>query len=440
MEAVAVNPFQTLRQDFQRFVQGRREPEQLTGLRHGALERFETSGIPTTRAEAWRFTDVSALGRVSFKRAGDCPVDADRLPELATEEAHRLVFVNGRFAPGLSQPGTLLAKAVITSLGQAIASQPERVLEHMVRARGLDEHPFAALNTAFMEDGAFVYLPRGASLTKPLHCVFYATGEDTVNYPRNLIIADEGSQAVVVEDYHGAGRYLTCPVTQLHLGPGAMLTHHKIQAESTHAWHLGALGSWQAADSHATAHLVSMGGLLNRTDVTALLDGKGAELVLDGLGMVDEGELSDYHLRVEHATSHTTSRQVFKGILNGKSRSVFDSLIHVRPNARKTDASQTNRNLLLSRRALANSNPRLEILADDVKCSHGSTTGFLHQDALFYLRSRGMGEAEARAMLVYAFANDGIEPIRLKTLRERLQRVLLGRLHTPNDILEVALK
>ncbi len=439
MQAIAVNPFQTLGQDFQRFMQGRCEPEQLTGLRHGALERFEASGIPTTRAEAWRFTDVSALGKVSFKRACDFPVDAGKLPELATE-AHRLVFVNGRFAPGLSRLESLPAKAMITSLTQAIATGPEWFLEHMARARGLDEHPFAALNTAFMEDGAFIHLPRGVALTKPVHCVFYATGEDTANYPRNLIIAEESSQAVVVEDYRGAGRYLTCPVTQLHLGPGAMLAHHKIQAESAQAWHLGALGSWQAADSHTTAHLVSMGGLLNRTDVMALLDGKGAELALDGLSMVDEGELSDYHLRVEHATSHTTSRQVFKGILNGKSRSVFDSLIHVCPDAQKTDASQTNRNLLLSRRALANSNPRLEILADDVKCSHGSTTGFLDQDALFYLRSRGMGEAEARAMLVYAFANDGIEQIRLKPLRERLQRLLLGRLHTSNDILEVAPK
>jgi Fe-S cluster assembly protein SufD len=222
---------------------------------------------------------------------------------------------------------------------------------------------------------------------------------------------------------------LTCPVTEAYLGDGAVLEYHKIQQEDAAAWHLGGLRLRQGRDSQARLHMVSSGGLLNRTDVFALLDGEGADCNINGLTVVEDEQLGDYHLRVEHAKPQGTSRQLFKGILDDKSRAVFDSLIYVHPHAQKTDASQTNRNLLLSRRAVASSNPRLEILADDVKCSHGSTIGFLDPDALFYLRSRGIGEAEARAMLVYAFANDSVERIRLKPLRERLEHLLFERLY-----------
>jgi Fe-S cluster assembly protein SufD len=406
----------------------RPEPGPLSALRRAALDRFEALGFPSSRRESWRFTDVSALGQVQFTRAKDAPVDPAALPRLDGHR-HRLVFVNGHFVPGLSHLEGAPDKALLVSLRQALLTHPDLVLAYLERLRGLEDHPFAALNSAFLEDGAFVYLPRGAVLTTPLHLVFVSSGAQTVSYPRNLIVAEEASQLSVVEDYCGNGRYLTCPVTEAYLGDGAVLEYHKIQQEDAAAWHLGGLRVRQGRDSQARLHMVSSGGLLNRTDVFALLDGEGADCNINGLTVVEDEQLGDYHLRVEHAKPQGTSRQLFKGILDDKSRAVFDSLIYVHPHAQKTDASQTNRNLLLSRRAVASSNPRLEILADDVKCSHGSTIGFLDPDALFYLRSRGIGEAEARAMLVYAFANDSVERIRLKPLRERLEHLLFERLY-----------
>jgi Fe-S cluster assembly protein SufD len=203
----------------------------------------------------------------------------------------------------------------------------------------------------------------------------------------------EASQAVIVEDYRGEGRYLTCPVTEIRLEQGAVLSHHKVQEEDPQAWHLGGLRMHQQQNSSIAAHFLSAGGLLARTDIFILLDGEGADCNLDGLTLAGEGQLGDYHIAMEHARPHSSSGQLFKGVLAGKARAVFDGLIHVRQNAQKTQAMQNNRNLLLSRRALANSNPRLEILADDVKCNHGSTIGYLDPDALFYLRSRGISHA-----------------------------------------------
>ena len=427
MAAVALVDHDTRHRDFDDFVARRREPAALLERRRQALERFESLGIPTPHWESWRFTDVGALAQLQFCRAANIPVDAGVLPSLEAA-CQRLVFVNGRFAPGLSRLDALPGKALITTLGQALLTHPELVEAHLDRLPGLEDHPFAALNGAFWEEGAFLYLAPGVVLEQPLHLVFYATGADTVNYPRNLIVLEEGAQATLVEDFRGDGRYLVCPVTEIHAGAGAVLEHHKVQDESLQAWHLGGVRLRQDRDSRVRAHLLSSGGLLARTDLFALLDGEGVECDLNGLTLVGDGQLGDQHIRVEHAKPHGTSRQLFKGVLQGKSRLVFDGLIQVRQDAQKTNASQNNRNLLLSRQALANSNPRLEILADDVKCNHGSSSGFLDPDALFYLRSRGIGESEARAMLVYAFANDSIERITLTPLRQRLEALLTQRL------------
>lgn len=424
MAAIALVNQDAYREDFERFIMERREPQALQQLRRDALEKFAAVGIPSPRQEAWRFTDVSALAQVHLSRAGEVPVDAGLLPPPVDKHCHRLVFVNGRYAPGLSRLEALPEGALVASLGQALLTHPELVESHLGQP-DLADHPFVALNTAFWEDGAFVWLPRGAVLEAPLQLVFFATGGETVNYPRNLIVMEEASQAVIVEDYRGAGRYLSCPVTEIRLEQGAVLSHHKIQEEDPQAWHLGGLRLHQQQNSSIAAHFLSVNGLLARTDIFALLDGEGADCNLDGLTLVNEGQLGDYHIRVEHAQPHGSSRQLFKGVLAGKARAVFDGLIHVRQNAQKTQAMQNNSNLLLSRRALANSNPRLEILADDVKCNHGSTIGYLDPDALFYLRSRGISEDQARTMLVFAFANDIIEHIQLEPLRERLKNVLI---------------
>lgn len=430
MAAIALANHDAYREDFERFISERNETERLQDLRRDALERFMALGFPSTRREAWRFTDVGALAQIGLTRAGEVPVDAGLLPAPADRPCHRLVFVNGRYAPGLSHVGALPETALIASLGQALLTHPELVEAHLGRLAGLEDHPLAALNTAFWQDGAFIWLPRGTVLETPLHLVFFATGGETVNYPRNLMVMGEGSEATIVEDYRGEGRYLTCPITEIYAEDGAVLRHHKVQEEDSKAWHLGGLRIYQSQNSTIAVHLLSSGGLLARTDIFALLDGEGADCNLDGLTLVKEGQLGDYHIRVEHARPHGASRQLFKGVLAGKSRAVFDGLIHVRQDAQKTVAMQNNRNLLLSRRALANSNPRLEILADDVKCNHGSTIGYLDPDALFYLRSRGIGEDQARAMLVFAFANDVIERIPLGPLRERLENLLVRHLST----------
>jgi Fe-S cluster assembly protein SufD len=427
MEAIVLDPFAEFREELHSLIHRRRELEALADLRRDALNRFEAIGLPSRRSESWRFTDLGGIGKEHFARAGDESVDASSLPVLEGP-GHRLVFINGRFSPGLSRIEALPDRVLIASLGQALLTHPELVLAHLERPMGLDDHPFAALNTAFLEDGAFVYLPKGAVLSAPLHLVFYSRGEGTANYPRNLIVMEDAGEATIVEEYRGEGSYLTCPVTELSLASGSVLRFHKIQQEAPGARHLGGLKIHQRSDSRAAVHLISAGGGVNRTDVASVLDGAGADLTLNGLTLVEEGELGDYHLRVDHAVPQASSRQLFKGVLSGASNTVFDSLIHVRKDAQKTDASQNNRNLLLSRRALARSNPRLEILADDVKCSHGSTVGFLDPDALFYMRSRGLGEAEARALLVYAFANESIERIGLQALRERLGRMLAARL------------
>ncbi|MDG4555613.1 MAG: Fe-S cluster assembly protein SufD [Candidatus Competibacter sp.] len=421
---VVQNPF---RQRFAAFTADRREPDAIARLRREGLDRFASLGWPTRQQEAWRLADLGALAQIDLQRPADALVDAGTLPTLDLP-THQLTFVNGRFAPGLSRLRELPNQALIASLGQALLTHPERIEPHLERLPGLGQHPFAALNTAFWEDGAFVYLPRATVAETPVHLLFHIAGDDIAVYPRLLLVLEDGAQATVVVEYRGKGRYLNAPVAELQLGAGAVLHYHQIQEESSPAFHLGGVRVRQDRDSQANLHLVSFGGQLARTDLEVLLDGEGASCVLNGLILANDQQMGDYHVRVEHAQPRGSSEQLFKSVLDGKARSVFDGMIHVRPHAQKTDARQTNRNLLLSKQAQANANPRLEILADDVKCGHGSTTGFLNPDALFYLRARGIPAAQARTLLVHAFANDSLNRIQLTPLRERLASSLAARL------------
>lgn len=419
--------------DFAGFAADRREPDAIARQRREAFARFEKLGLPTRQQEAWRLADLSGLQQWAWQRPTVAPVDAGALPTLELP-THRLAFVNGRYAPGLSRLQAMPDQVFIASLGQALLTHPEWITPHLDRLPGLEQHSFAALNTAFWEDGAFIYLPPGAVVETPIHLIFHASGGDMAVYPRLLLVLAENAQATVIVEYQGAGRYLNAPVTEAQLGDGAVLHYHKIQQESPQAFHLGGIRVQQGRNSEANLHLLSFGGLVARTDLDALLDGEGAHCNLNGLTLARDQQFSDVHLRVEHAQPHGSSQQVFKSVLDGKARTVFDGMIHVRPHAQKTDARQVSRNLLLSRQAQANSNPRLEILADDVKCGHGSTTGFLNPDAEFYLRARGISAEQARAMLVHAFANDSLNQIRLIPLRERLARLLAAGLAL--DIME----
>lgn len=427
MTATAPSIADPYRQRFAEFLANRREPDSLTGLRRAAFARFESLGLPTRRQEAWRSTDLGPLQAVAWNLPTTAPVEVGSLPDLG-QAARRLVFVNGRYAPALSQGPALPDGVTVTCLSQAAASQTTLVESSLDQAPGLDRHPFAALNAAFWEDGAFVHLPRGAVLETPIHLIFVATGHDALIHPRLLAVLEDGAQATVVVEYRGQGRYLNAPVAELTIGDGAVLHYHQIQDESPQAFHLGAIGLRQGRDSQAQAHLFADGGQVTRTDLTALLDGEGAHCALDGLTLGHDSQYGDFHVRVEHAYPHGTSEQLFKSVLDGKAQAMFDGMIHVRPHAQKSDARQLSRNLLLSRQAQAHSIPRLEILADDVKCGHGSSTGFLDPDAEFYLRARGIPASAARALLVYAFANDNLNRIGLTPLRERLGQVLADRL------------
>jgi Fe-S cluster assembly protein SufD len=301
------------------------------------------------------------------------------------------------------------------------------------------KNAFAALNTALFEDALLLEILPGAVVSEPIEIAFDGTAgtEPEAAYPRVLILAGERSEAAVVETYSGTGRAFTNAVTEIDLAPGAILEHTKLQDEGLETRHVHTLAVAQARASRFTSHNVALGSGLARTDLSAVLGGEGAECALYGLFVGRGRQHLDNRTLIDHATPHTTSRELYKGIMDGASRGVFHGTIVVRPDAQKTDAIQTNKNLLLSREALVNSTPALEIFADDVKCRHGSTTGQLDAAALFYLRSRGIGEAEARALLTWAFAADVGEKIRVPAVRRRVERelglLLPGAASTPGE-------
>jgi Fe-S cluster assembly protein SufD len=433
--------------DWQEFRRGlpAAEPESVRVLRGAAIERFAALGFPTLRQEDWRFTNVAPILRTAFHRdgvAGALPAAPANAPAVSSGSPAalagaswtadpRLVFVNGHLAPELSSCGDLPAGVEAGSLAAALGRDPAAVEPHLGRYASFAAHPFVALNTAFLRDGAFIRLPRGLVLERPLHLVFLSfqpDGRPVVSYPRNLIVAGEGSQLTLVETYVGAGVYLSCPVTEMVVGPGAVVDHYKVQRESGEAFHMATFQIEGGRGSNFSSHSIAAGGSLVRNDVNAVLSGEGIDCNLNGLYLASGRQLIDNHMRVEHAQPHCSSHELYKGVLDGKARTVFNGLIYVHKGAQKTDAKQSNRNLLLSPDAIANSNPQLEIFANDVRCTHGSTVGQLDEDAVFYLRSRGIGREAARSLLTYAFASDIVDRIKVEPVRRDLEELLFNRL------------
>jgi Fe-S cluster assembly protein SufD len=419
--------------DFERFERETAgDPAGLRQMRRAAIDRFASLGFPTLRQEEWRLTNVAPIVQGTFHRPESDPdsVSPDLIAPHVFDAAARLVFVNGRFSARLSQVGTLPEGVIVASLAEVLARDPGRVEPWLGRFAKFDRHPFVALNTAFLRDGAFVHVPRGA-VTGPIHLLFLSSSEEgraTVSFPRNLFVAGENSQTAIIETYAGLNGYFTSPVTELVAGPGSRVDHYKVQRESLEAFHMATFQVYGERAAMPSSHSISIGGALVRNDVNALLDGEGIDCILNGLYFGDGRQVVDNHMRVEHAKPHCASHELYKGVLDGKSRAVFNGLIHVRHGAQKTDAKQSNRNLLLSRDAIANSNPQLEIFADDVKCTHGSTVGQLDEDAVFYLRSRGIGAEAARSLLTYAFASDIVERIKVEPVRRDLTEFLFARL------------
>ncbi len=404
-------------------------------LRRQGRDAFAELGFPGPRDEAWKYTRVAPIVKHAFRRQGELCIGFDEddiAPFLFhTLGCHRLVFVNGRYAPSLSKPGKLPDGARLISTEKAMREHPDLLEPHLGRHADARANGFAALNTAFMADGACLILGARVRLENPVHLVFLSIPQDEAvgAHPRNVVVAEDGSQAQVIESYAsmGAGTYLTNVVTELVVGENAILEHYRIQEEHTKAFHVATLQAHQARDSRLRSHSLSFGARLARNDINIRLNAEGSECVLNGLFMADGRQHVDFHTTVEHAQPHGSSQEYFKGILDGRSRGVFNGRVHVHPGAQKTDAMQSNRNLLLSKDAEVDTKPELEIYADDVKCSHGATVGQLDSDMLFYLRARGIDGATARGLLTYGFAQDVINRMPIPQVRERLSQTLLTR-------------
>ena len=420
-------------------------PAFLAELRRGARERFAALGLPTTRLEDWRYTSLSGLAPLAFAAADPAaPLDPAALARLAGPPAGpRLVFVNGRYRAALSTPGRLPPGAFAGSLAEALRERPAAVEPHLGRLAAVEGHAFAALNTAVFEDGAALLWPERASLADPVELVFVtvaAGAEPVAVAPRVLVAAGAGSDLTVAESHLGLaeGPTLTAAVTEVVVEEGARVDHYRIQDEAPRTYHLGALASRQAEESRFATHAIAVGAALSRSEVRAVLAGEGGEARVNGLYLAAGRQVVDNLSLIEHARPRCLSRETFKGVLDGESRAVFGGRIRVLEGAQKSDAYQLNSNLLLSEGAEVDTKPQLEILADDVKCGHGGTVGQLDEDALFYLRSRGIARERARGLLIYAFAGEMVELVRPRALRDRVARLVAARLPEGERILEAA--
>jgi Fe-S cluster assembly protein SufD len=407
-------------------------PAWLKELRAGSIARFGELGFPNMKQEAWRFTSVAPIADASFELAhppSRIPTLADIQPFLVGGSAHRLVFVNGFFQRSLSTPS--FDGVRFDGLEQALFDQPEVIRRHLCKYASTENRPFCALNTAFVRDGAFVHVPAKVTVADPIELLFVITDpKQIVVHPRNLVVVEREARASIVETYASldASVYWTNGVTEIVVGDSARVDYHRVQRESGRAYHVAATQTHQGRDSTVNLHSVAFGAALARHDIGAVMAGPGGTLILNGLYLLAGQQHADHHTTIDHAADHCESHEYFNGVLDEKSRGVFTGRIIVRPGAQKTDSKQTNNNLLLSTDAHADSQPQLEIYADDVKCTHGSTVGPLDPRALFYARSRGIGEREARRLLTYGFAAEILGRMDVAPLRAQLDRIVRDRL------------
>jgi Fe-S cluster assembly protein SufD len=410
-------------------------------LRRSAIERFGDLGFPTVKNEEWKFTNLAPLLAVPFEPANPDGLDLDALRSVVARfDGVRLVFVDGHFQSSLSSVGGLPKAAVVTDLATAFAQNPALVEANLGQHALAKASAFTALNTALMQDGALLQLPKGTVLNDPIQLVFVSTAPGKMSSPRILIVAGEGARATVVEAYLGLCEppYLTNAVSEVVLEQGAQLEHYRLQDESARAFHVGLVQVAQGRDSHLVSHSFSFGALLARTEVRTVLGEEGSSCALNGLYMGRVQQHLDNLTSIDHASSHGTSRELYKGVLDQRSTGVFSGRIRVHPDAQQTDASQTNKNLLLSEDAMVDTKPQLEIFADDVKCTHGAAVGQLDEDAIFYLRTRGMAQQDAKRLLTYAFAREMVELIRLDAFKARIEALIAMKLPNGRELAEAA--
>ena len=403
------------------------EPERVRRIREQAADRFNVLGWPTTRLEEWKYTSLAALAGIDWKNDKRAPnLDAEGPPSsLAKSAIAELIFVNGRLARTTASSANEHPGIRIVSLRDAVSS--DGFTQHFARYADYEKHALTALNTALWQDGACIEIAPGTLVEGFIHLLFIGDG-GAAAHTRNLIVAGRGSQISVVESYVGKGTYFTNTVTEIVAGESAVIDHYKFENESLDAFHIGTVQIHQERSSSMTSRTIATGGGLVRNEINVALTGEGASLSMEGLFVLAGKQHVDNHTVIDHVAPHCDSVELFKGILDESARGIFDGRIIVEPNAVKTNSRQTNRNLLLSETAVIDSKPTLEIHNDDVKCNHGSTIGQLDEEALFYLRARGIGAEEARNLLVYAFASEIVERMKIEVVRENVGRALFSRM------------
>ncbi len=421
-------------------------PTWLRDLRRRGMAEFVELGIPTTRQEDWRFTNISALAGRPYKTGTSESLTneaVENLVQRGTLDAsfHRLVFVNGRFAAQWSSifDGHDVNDGnhgvVIENLAASIQNRSERMVNHVARLAVFDESAFIALNTAFINDGAFVDIPNGVVVERPVHLMFLSVDNgQTICHPRSLIRLGKGSRATLIESYLGrdGDEYFTNTVSEIEIGESAELDHYKLQHEQLGALHVATTQIYQQSQSRFRSHYFSFGASLVRNEMNCMLAGEEIECTLNGLYMPTGDQHMDCRTRIDHAKPHCKSYELYKGILDDRSRGVFNGKIFVHQDAQKTDAKQSNQALLLSNDAIIDTKPQLEIYADDVRCTHGATIGELDEQAIYYLRSRGIPADLARKMLIFAFANDLVQGVDVPAVKKHLETILLSSHGLPN--------
>jgi Fe-S cluster assembly protein SufD len=421
---------------FRHFESGAKSP--LLPFRKAGLALFAELGFPTLQNEDWRFTNVAPLTSLPFQPMFDVPVingaETKALNDFVFSKlaGPRLVFVNGHYSAKLSSVAGLPVGVKAGSLSAALSADPALIEKYLGRCTPAMDNAFAALNSAFFLDGGFVHVPKGVDAAAPVQLVYICSAgkNGATAHPRNLIVAEAGSRLTIVESYIAttAAAYFTNAVTEIFAGDNAFVEHLKFQDEAPGAFHIAAIHGEFGRASQVNFHSFALGAKLSRNSIRTKLAGEGLECILNGLYLTRGEQLADHHMVVEHAQPNCASHEYFNGILDDKSKGVFHGRILVRPVAQKTDAKQTNKNLLLSDDATADTKPQLEIYADDVKCTHGATIGQLNDESIYYLRSRGIGKDTARQMLIHAFAGEIIERIKCEPAREAVDKLVWDRL------------
>ena len=402
----------------------------LDQLRANALSCIDTLKMPTTQMEAWRFTDISALNKLPFPEATS--FSGDQLKELTrfflTESANRLVFVDGHFITELSHIDSS-EKLVVGNLSSLIFSHNQTLSSYLGKQVQIQDDIFAALNTAFIQDCACVFLPKNASITKPIHLLFISTQSEATSYPRCLVVAEPNSQASIIEDYVAPidNIYVTHSVAEFFLAESAKVNHYRIQRDSNRAVHVANHAVKLSNSSCYSGINITLGAKISRFNLKVELGGEGAECSVEGLALISQQQLADTHTFIDHIKPHGKSRQIHKCIVDGAAHGVFNGAIMVRPHAQQTDSAQMSRSLLLTDKAHVDAKPQLEIFADNVKCSHGATVGQLNKEEIFYLRSRGISELTARNLLTYAFGGEIIDHVAIPSLKAQLEETVLLR-------------